>query len=60
MSISHPTVHGCGLLRKGGNHSWWRHSITNKRSAIPGHTEINNLLAGKICRAPGIPEPEKF
>ncbi|MFZ5524958.1 MAG: type II toxin-antitoxin system HicA family toxin [Burkholderiales bacterium] len=58
--LTHLTTHGCALLREGGNHSWWRHLITNRRSAVPRHNEINNHLAVKICRDLGIPEPKKF
>jgi hypothetical protein len=31
----------------------------NKRSAIPRHTEINNILAKKICKDLGVPAPKK-
>lgn len=51
---------GCKLLREGGNHSWWTHAASGKRSAIPRHAEINNHLARKICRDLGVSEPERF
>jgi adenine-specific DNA-methyltransferase len=31
----------------------------NKRSAIPRHTEINNILAQKICKDLGVSAPKK-
>ncbi len=46
---------GCELVREGGNHSWWRNSRLNKRSAVPRHTEIGENLAKKICKDLGIP-----
>lgn len=46
--------HGCKLLREGGKHSWWHNPELNKRSAIPRHTEIKDLLAKKICKDLGI------
>jgi mRNA interferase HicA len=52
--------HGCMLLREGGSHSWWAHSVSGKRSAVPRHAEINNYLARKICRDLGVPEPPQF
>lgn len=52
--------HGYKLLREGGNHSWWTHATSSRRSAIPRHAEINNHLARKICRDLGVPEPERF
>ena len=55
--LRHLSLHGCELLREGGRHSWWRHAITNKRSAVPRHNEIDDHLARKICRDLGVPEP---
>jgi len=45
----------CELLREGGRHSWWWNPELNKRSAVPRHTEIADLLAQKICKDLGIP-----
>ncbi|MGA7296864.1 MAG: type II toxin-antitoxin system HicA family toxin [Rhodanobacteraceae bacterium] len=58
--LAHLRANGCGLLREGGNHSWWSRSATGKRSAVPRHNEISNHLARKICRDLGIPEPKRF
>ena len=58
--LKHLTAFGCQLLREGARHSWWHHTISGRRSAIPRHTEINNHLARKICRDLGVPEPERF
>jgi len=49
---------GCELLREGAKHSWWWNPDLNKRSAVPRHTEINNILARKICKDLGIPPIE--
>ncbi len=46
---------GCKLIREGGRHSWWHNPVLNKRSAIPRHNEINDILAKKICKDLGIP-----
>jgi mRNA interferase HicA len=46
---------GCELLREGSRHSWWSNPVLNKRSAIPRHVEIKDLLAKKICKDLGIP-----
>lgn len=45
---------GCELLREGGRHSWWHNSLQNKRSAVPRHNEISDILANKICKDLGI------
>jgi mRNA interferase HicA len=53
--LRHMREHGCELLREGGKHSWWRNHGLNTRSAVPRHTEINDILANKICKDLGIP-----
>jgi mRNA interferase HicA len=55
--IRHLIQHGCAMLREGGRHSWWHNPVLNRRSAVPRHTEVNELLARKICKDLGIPEP---
>ena len=45
---------GCEILREGGSHSWWLNADLNKRSAIPRHSEINDILAKKICKDLGV------
>ncbi len=49
---------GCEEIREGGRHSWWHNPKLNKRSAIPRHTEINDILVKKICKDLGV-EPVK-
>ena len=46
---------GCELLREGSRHSWWWNPDQNRRSAIPRHQEIDDILAKKICKDLGIP-----
>jgi hypothetical protein len=55
--IRHLTAHGCCLVPEGSDHSWWGNPASNRRSAVPRHTEINRFLARKICRDLGIPAP---
>jgi mRNA interferase HicA len=45
---------GCDLLREGGRHSWWHNPTLNKRSAIPRHSEIKDILVKKICKDLGV------
>jgi mRNA interferase HicA len=42
--LRHLNSQGCVPLREGGNHSWWLNPLKNKRSAIPRHSEIRDLL----------------
>jgi mRNA interferase HicA len=53
------SAQGCELLREGGRHSWWHHPVSNKRSAVPRHNEINDHLARKICADLGLAPPPK-
>ncbi|MBX3063757.1 MAG: type II toxin-antitoxin system HicA family toxin [Anaerolineae bacterium] len=53
--IKHLRTHGCEMLREGSNHSWWHNPELNKRSAVPRHNEINDILVRKICKDLGIP-----
>jgi len=45
----------CELIREGSRHSWWWNPQSNKRSAVPRHSEISEVLASKICKDLGIP-----
>jgi mRNA interferase HicA len=56
--IKHLETNGCELLREGSRHSWWHNPILNKRSAVPRHNEISDILAKKICKDLGVP-PQK-
>lgn len=52
--IKHLRIHGCELLREGAKHSWWHNPALNKRSAVPRHSEIKNILAKNICKDLGV------
>jgi len=56
--LSYLQSQGCAFVREGGRHSWWSNPALNKRSAVPRHNEIKDVLAGKICKDLGIP-PKK-
>jgi mRNA interferase HicA len=53
--LRHLRSHGCRLLREGARHLWWHNPTLNKRSAVPRHNDIDDDLAGKMCRDLGIP-----
>ncbi|MGQ9651250.1 MAG: type II toxin-antitoxin system HicA family toxin [Phycisphaerae bacterium] len=55
--LSHLAARGCVLVHEGARHSWWCNPANNRRSAVPRHSEISDVLARKICRDLGIPEP---
>jgi mRNA interferase HicA len=52
--VAQLTRHGCNFVREGGNQSWWGDRASAKRSAIPRHTEISDILAAKICKDLGV------
>ncbi|MFH1095985.1 MAG: type II toxin-antitoxin system HicA family toxin [Candidatus Desantisbacteria bacterium] len=52
--LKHLRQQGCIFIREGGSHSWWRNPQQNRQSSVPRHTEINDLLARKICKDLGI------
>lgn len=54
--LRHLRKHGCVLKREGGAHSLWMNPQTGEVEAVPGHIEIPNSLARKICQGLSIPE----
>ncbi len=57
--IRHLERYGCVLLREGAKHSRYINlADTNKSTTVPRHSEIADLLAIKICRQVGIPNPK--
>jgi len=52
--LKHLREQGCVFIREGGSHSWWENPAQNRRSSVPRHTEINDILARKICKDLGI------
>lgn len=52
--LKHLREQGCVFIREGGSHSWWENPAQNRRSSVPRHTEINDLLARKICKDLGV------
>jgi predicted RNA binding protein YcfA (HicA-like mRNA interferase family) len=55
--IRHLELHGCEMLREGGNHTVYVNRRVGKASTVPRHREINEHLARKICRDLEVPEP---
>ena len=53
------TSQNCVLYREGGRHSVFMNTVNGKKSAIPRHPEIKDLLVKEICRQLGITYPGK-
>ncbi len=56
--IRHLQSNGCELVREGGSHSWWHNQSSNRRSAVPRHSEINDILISKFVRTSGFLDPK--
>ena len=54
--IRHLLKNGCIFVREGANHSVFFNPVLKRASTVPRHSEINNLLAKKICKDLGIPD----
>jgi len=54
--IKHITENGCIFKREGSSHSIYMNLNTGKRTAIPRHTEINDVICNEICKQLGIPK----
>ena len=53
----HLRRHGCRIEHEGREHTIWINLVTGRKEAVPRQTEIKHLLARKICRKLGIPDP---
>jgi len=55
--VRHLEENGCRELRESSRHTMYVNPRQKKVSAVPRHTEINAILARKICRDLEIPDP---
>ncbi len=56
--LRHLEAQGCEFAREGGNHTIYVNRVAQASSAVPRHREINDFLAGKICRDLKVREPK--
>jgi mRNA interferase HicA len=47
---------GCELVRRGGNHDWYRNPTTRVMQPVPRHREIKDRLAKHILDTLANPE----
>ena len=55
--IAHLHAQGCILVREGARHTWYGNPANGRRTAVPRHSEISDILCRKICRDLGVKEP---
>ncbi len=41
---------GCALIRRGGNHDWYRNPKTGAAQPVPRHREVNEFPAKHIFK----------
>jgi mRNA interferase HicA len=44
---------GCLMIRHGGKHDWYQNPTTGAAQPVPGHREINEILAKHILKKLG-------
>lgn len=54
--IKYLSENDCYLFREGGSHSVYVNQKNNNVSTVPRHSEINDILAIKICKDLDIPK----
>jgi len=54
--INYLYTQNCVLKREGSSHSIFANSITGKRTPIPRHAELGDLLCNEICKQLGVPK----
>jgi predicted RNA binding protein YcfA (HicA-like mRNA interferase family) len=47
--INHLHNNNCMLLREGGNHSIYINKITQRKTSVPRHADIDEITVIKIC-----------
>jgi mRNA interferase HicA len=55
--LRHLREHGCVFFREGKRHTVYYNPANRKVSTVPRHTDIDDVLAEKICRDLEIPSP---
>jgi len=53
--IKHLLANNCVFKREGSNHTIYQNPKTGKKTAIPRHNEIGDMLCNEICKQLEIP-----
>jgi len=48
--IKHLLDNGCVLKREGSEHSIYLNTNTGKKTTVPRHSEIGDILCNEICK----------
>ncbi|MDR2683395.1 MAG: type II toxin-antitoxin system HicA family toxin [Dysgonamonadaceae bacterium] len=52
----HLEDNNCVLFREGSNHSIYMNLLNGKKTSVPRHTDIDEILFQKICKQLEIPQ----
>jgi mRNA interferase HicA len=53
--LKHLSANGCVFVREGARHSFWLNPKQDRRSAVPRHGEVSDILARKLWKDLGVP-----
>ncbi|OHD54706.1 MAG: addiction module toxin, HicA family [Spirochaetes bacterium GWF1_51_8] len=56
--LQHLRMYGCILKREGSAHSLYINRSNGSIETVPRHSDIDEMLARKICKGLGIPTPK--
>jgi predicted RNA binding protein YcfA (HicA-like mRNA interferase family) len=54
--LKHLHNNNCVLLREGGSHSIYVNTITNKKTSLPRHADVDERTVLKVCNQLEIPK----
>jgi mRNA interferase HicA len=54
--LKHLATFNCTLLREGSSHSIYINQLTGNMAPVPRHSDIKEVMAGKICKELGVPK----
>ncbi|MDR0814998.1 MAG: type II toxin-antitoxin system HicA family toxin [Bacteroidales bacterium] len=52
--LKYLTENGCVEFREGANHTIMMNNMNKRKTALPRHSEIGDILANEICKQLGI------
>jgi mRNA interferase HicA len=55
--LKHLASHHCVILREGNSHTIVINTINNRKTSVPRHREIKEVMAKVICKQLDIPSP---
>jgi predicted RNA binding protein YcfA (HicA-like mRNA interferase family) len=54
--VKHLFDNGCDIKREGSGHTIFVNMLTGKRTPVPRHSELDDILCNDICKQLGVPK----